>query len=153
MQLSKDFELTEFTVSQTAARLGVENIPDANQIESLRKLCVNVLQPFRDIVDMPIIINSGFRCDQLNALIGGASRSQHTKGEAADIIVPRMGIEEAFELLTKSLEFDQAILEFNSWIHISYVDPNSGDNRGQRLIALNDLGKIKYIPYEDNEIK
>ena len=49
MQLSRNFsKLEEFTKSDTAIRKGIDNNPNADQIEKLKLLCENILQPVRD---------------------------------------------------------------------------------------------------------
>lgn len=130
MKLTNNFSLSEFTRSNNAERLNIENTPDAEQTENLRKLCTRLLQPLREIYGEPFFVNSGFRSQQLNKLVGGVPTSQHTKGQAADIRVkePRKLLS---ELLKRGLEFDQAIL-YPTFLHLSY---NSGNNRKQILYA------------------
>lgn len=130
MKLSNNFTLSEFTRSNNAERLNIENRPNAEQTENLRKLCTRLLQPLREIYGEPFFVNSGFRSQQLNKLVGGVPTSQHTKGQAADIRVkePRKLLS---ELLKSGLEFDQAIL-YPTFLHLSY---NSGNNRKQVLYA------------------
>ena len=48
MQLSRNFSLQELTKSDTAIRKGIDNEPNADQIDKLKMLCENVLQPVRD---------------------------------------------------------------------------------------------------------
>lgn len=130
MQLTKNFTLEEMVRSNTAVSQGIDNIPEEEQVENLKKLCTRLLQPLRDIVQMPFNINSGFRCPFLNKAVGGVPTSQHTKGQAADVRVanPR-GL--LTELLKSDLDFDQAIL-YPTFLHLSY---NSGHNRKQVLYA------------------
>ncbi len=130
MNLTKNFTLSEMSHSNTAKAKKITNIPDEKQIEELRKLCVRLLQPLRDIYQEPFIINSGFRSAETNKAVGGASSSQHMKGQAADIHVkdPRKLLT---TLLQSGLIFDQAIL-YQNFLHLSY---NSGNNRKQVLYA------------------
>jgi zinc D-Ala-D-Ala carboxypeptidase len=60
MKLSANFELSELTKSQVAERKGLPNNPSANQIDNLKALCINVLQPIRSEFDKPVIISSGY---------------------------------------------------------------------------------------------
>ena len=85
MQLSKHFKLSEFTKSQTAARLGIDNTPPEEVIPKLTFLCSQILEPLREKIDKPIIVTSGYRCAELSKAIGSSENSQHTKGEAVDI--------------------------------------------------------------------
>ena len=48
MNLSRNFTLSELTKSDTAIRKGINNNPNAEQIEKLKALCENILQPVRD---------------------------------------------------------------------------------------------------------
>ena len=130
MKLSKNFTLQEMTRSSTAVARGIDNIPNVEQIENLRKLCVRLLQPLRDSMNELFIINSGFRNPKLNKAVGGVPTSQHIKGQAADISVkdPR---ELLAMLLRLKLDFDQAIL-YPTFLHLSY---NSENNRKQVIYA------------------
>ena len=67
MKLSNNFTLEELLVTS----IGVANIPSDIEIDNLRALCINVLQPVRDMIGRPIIITSGFRCKAVNAKVGG----------------------------------------------------------------------------------
>jgi uncharacterized protein YcbK (DUF882 family) len=82
-QLSKNFSLDEFIVSQTAERVGYNNTPEDQAISNLKELCVYVLQQFREIIGIPVFISSGYRCPSANAIKGGCFHSQHLGGKAA----------------------------------------------------------------------
>src|SRR3569833_46377 len=91
-QLSPNFKLSEFLVSQTAARQGIQNVPSAAEVANLEKLCLNVLEPVRTVLGgKPIFISSGFRCPALNKAVGGAPNSDHQLGQAADITCAGFG--------------------------------------------------------------
>jgi zinc D-Ala-D-Ala carboxypeptidase len=139
MKLTENFSLQEMIKSQTAERKGIDNKPsDPSAITNLQTLCEKVLQPVRDHYGRPVVINSGYRSPKLNKAIGSSSKSQHTKGEAADIEIPGVSNKELAEYIRDNLGFDQLILEFyngvdpqSGWVHVSYVDDNS--NRKQTL--------------------
>lgn len=139
MKLSQNFSLQELLKSQTAERKGISNKPDNPlYITNLQTLCEKVLQPVRDHYGSPVVINSGFRCNKLNKAIGSSSKSQHTRGEAADIEVPGVSNKQLAEYIKDNLPFDQLILEFyngvdprSGWVHVSYVDDDK--NRKQSL--------------------
>ena len=142
MNLTKNFTLDEFTLSQTAIRNGIENSPNSDIIKNIKVLCVNVLQPLRNKLKEPIVITSGYRSEMLNRIIDGSNESQHCKGEAADIIVPGMQACELFAFILKSnIKYDQVILEFNRWVHISFKQRS---NRYRALLAKRIAGKIVY---------
>ena len=79
MKLSQNFSLNEFTKSQTATRHNIDNTPSMTVILNLKTLCESVLQPIRNHFMKPMIISSGYRCEELNTKIGGSKRSQHVK--------------------------------------------------------------------------
>jgi zinc D-Ala-D-Ala carboxypeptidase len=87
MNLSRNFTLQELTKSDTAVRLGVDNNPNANQIEKLKLLCENILQPVRDHFG-PVTITSGFRSPALCVRIGSSVNSQHTQAVLLTLSVP-----------------------------------------------------------------
>ena len=105
MELSKNFTLDELTKTNT----GLPNNPNESQLNALRELVENVLQPLRNIYGDTIKINSGFRSELVNSSIkpAGAKNSQHLNGEAADIV----GADKAklFRLIKDNLPFDQLI--------------------------------------------
>lgn len=122
-KVGKYFEMEEFTVSQEGARRGWDNTPPSGgDVEnSIKALVEHILDPFREEVDRPVVVSSGYRSPKINAAIGGAKNSQHTKGEAADILVPGMSVEDVVHVIrTMGLPFDQLINEFGSWTHVSY---------------------------------
>ena len=129
MQITKNFTLAELTTTNT----GIANEPNRQQTSALITLCGKVLQPARDMIGVPIHVNSGFRSVAVNSAVGGAPSSQHTRGEAADITVhSREGNKQLFELIRDNLPFDQLIDERDySWIHVSYK--SEGENRKQVL--------------------
>lgn len=125
MKLSKNFTLEEFIRSNTADRMGIDNVPkDEEVIKNLRNLCLEVLQPLRDYVGAPVHINSGYRCPELNEAVGGVKNSQHCRGEACDIRIasPKQGREWA-AWIEDNCRFDQMLLERNKngavWLHVS----------------------------------
>lgn len=141
MQLSPHFKLSEFTRSSTAQARKIDNTPNEEQIENLKFLCSEVLEPLRERFG-PIIIGSGFRCPALNSAVGGVKNSQHKTGEACDIHLPSNEIgKQYFEFLKKLPVFDQLIWERNNpssnhfWIHVSIR--RSGKNRKQVIPLLN----------------
>ena len=103
LRLSASFNLDEFIVSQVAERHGYKNEPNEKQIENLRLLCVNVLQPLRGIINVPIFINSGFRCFDVNVAVGGRFNSQHLEGKAVDFIVPSLILADVFNIVLHQL--------------------------------------------------
>ena len=147
MNLSKDFVLEEFIRSVTATRLGLDNSVTPDIIQNLTNLCVNVLQPLRDWYGKPIRIASGYRCQALNAYIGGSLNSQHMVGQAADIDTIEDNVK-LFDHILQGLPYDQLIWEFGlkvpAWIHVSF---NVYKNRKQILRAYRDENGVHYSPF------
>lgn len=136
MQLSSHFTFDEFVYSSTALRRGIQNMPGPRDIVRMRLLCEKVLEPVRDLVGRPVRITSGYRCAELNSVIGGSGMSQHTSGEAADFVVEGMIVPDVFWLILKSpIVYDQLINEFGAWIHISFSPMSS---RRESLAAMKD---------------
>lgn len=147
MNISPHFTLEELLKSPTATRLGFDeqfSPPDSIK-QNLTALCENVLEPLRAKLGKPITITSGYRCERDNAAIGGAKNSQHVLGQAADIFVEGMSVEELFEFINNSgIPFQQHIQEFSQWNHISY-NP-IGEQKNEKLRAIKVDGQTKYIP-------
>jgi len=145
MKLTPHFSLSELTKSQTALRMGLDNNPNEEQMESLLALCENVLEPVRVHWDKPVVVNSGFRALPVNRAIGSKDTSQHAKGEAADIEIPGVDNQDLYRWIAQSLEFDQLILEFytgepaSGWVHVSYV----GDDNRNETLRISKSGIVK----------
>lgn len=129
----KYFTMKELKKSSTADARGIDNTPTTEAAVRLTTLVTHVLDPLREMYGKPIIVNSGYRCPQLNAAVGGAKNSQHMRGEAADITAgSKEENRKLFELIRDNLPFDQLINESDySWVHVSYVSPEK--NRKQTL--------------------
>lgn len=122
MNLSPHFTLAEFVVSDTAARRGIKNDPPADLLHALKRTAQGMEAVRVRLGGAPIIVTSGYRSPALNAAVGGQPSSQHTRGEAADFIAPRFGspTEVAAALRDSGVDYDQLILEFGRWVHISF---------------------------------
>jgi zinc D-Ala-D-Ala carboxypeptidase len=150
MKLTENFSLSEMTKSETALRQGLDNTPGDEEIENLRKLAENVLQPIREAYGRGVKVNSGFRHPDVNAAVGGSRTSDHCKGQAADIEIPGVANADLAQWISENLEFRQLILEFytpgipdSGWVHVSYVE---GDNKKQVMTAMKENGKTVYKP-------
>jgi len=142
MNISKHLSLKEVVRSNTAIKKGIDNNPTKEHLNNLIRLADNVFEPLREYINKPINVSSGYRSEALNKLIGGASGSQHSKGEALDLDNGKLLNKIMFEYIKDNLEFDQLINEQNySWIHVSYRE---GKNRKQVLKMING----KYYNYE-----
>lgn len=150
MKLTENFTLQEMIRSNTADAKGIVNIPNESQINFIRELCINILQPVRDEFGVPIRISSGFRSPKLNVAIGGSTSSQHCalRGAAADIQMDEMNAE-IFNYIKNELIFDQLIWEFGNdenpdWVHVSF---HKGNNRKEVLKAIKVNKKTRYVKF------
>lgn len=142
MQLTKNFTLEELCRSEVATRRDIKNNPNAEQLDALRLLATNVLQPIRNRFG-PIRITSGFRSNMVNLLVGGSTSSDHCKGMAADIECDAVSNLELAEWVRENLAYKQLILEFppDGWVHVSF-DPMN--NKREVLTAFRKANKTVY---------
>lgn len=126
----KHFNLSEFFLSSTATKNSIKNEPSLDEratvARNINLLVDNILDPVRDVVRTPIIITSGYRCPQVNRLVGGVDNSQHMSGCAADFHVQGFTssmMHQVFLYIFNTLEFDQLIYyRSKNFIHVSYVE-------------------------------
>jgi hypothetical protein len=146
--ISKHITFTEATKSNTATRLGIDNKPSPEIIETMKATAENVFEPIREQCG-PIRISSFYRSSELNRAIGGAKISQHCKGEAIDIQAINVTNAELFRVACELDQFDQIIWEFGTltepdWIHISF---KKDGNRKQILRATKIGKRTTYVPH------
>jgi zinc D-Ala-D-Ala carboxypeptidase len=154
MKLTANITLDELTKSQVAERKGINNNPNPTQIENLKTLAVNILQPIRSNFDRPLIISSGFRTAELCIEIGSKITSEHcadNKSAAADFEIPGIDNKELAQWIRDNLIWNQLILEFykegepsSGWVHCSY---STDLNKKECLIAYREDGKTNYKPW------
>jgi zinc D-Ala-D-Ala carboxypeptidase len=135
MNLSENFTYDELTRSETAARHGFDNTPNEGEVDNLKRLAALLEEVKKAVGGKPVMINSGFRSKQTNDAVGSKDSSQHRLGCAADIRVPGMTPRQVVEACIEAqVPFDQIILEFDSWTHISVANTPDAALRGQKLI-------------------
>jgi len=149
MNLTANFTLHELTKSEIALRLNIDNTPGPVETEYLKILAERVLQPVRDHFGKGVKVNSGFRSLETNEAARGSSKSDHVKGQAADIEIPGVPNAELAQWIMDNLDYTQLILEFytpgipdSGWVHVSY-DPDNLKN--QELTATKQAGKTVYL--------
>jgi hypothetical protein len=123
-KISKYVNYGEIIRSDTAKRTGIFNEPNAEQLEKIKLLCVEVYDKCRGHFNTPIYISSCFRSPAINKLVKGQPNSQHTKGEAIDMDCDVFGNVTNFELfnwIKENLTFDQLLYEGgeHGWVHCS----------------------------------
>ena len=115
IRLSSHFTLGEFIHLRKYA----DNVPTIQAVVNMTYGCHMLLEPARKVVG-PIIINSGFRCSRVNALVGGVNNSQHLLGQAADIRPRDLAkFQQLIDFLQHHPQTDQ-LLTGSGWLHISW---------------------------------
>lgn len=149
MNISEHISMKEALRSNTAKRLGIDNMPDNDTLVTMQITAEHIFEPLRNKFNEPIYISSFYRSPELNKAIGGSSSSQHCKGEAIDIddVYSKASNADFFNYIKDKLEFDQLIWEFGNdenpdWVHVSY---SLGKNRMRILKAIKENGRTKYI--------
>jgi len=140
VKLSPHFSLLEMTRSQLAARHGIDNKPNDMQLENLKILAKGMELVRTQLDSMPIIVSSGFRCEDLNDKLGSKRTSQHILGLACDFTCDRYAhVDRVFEVIAESsIPFDQLILEHQSWIHISF--PIKEEDARRQVLIIDKYG-------------
>lgn len=114
------FTIKEMTKSQTAELHHIDNTPTKEVVENLKKV-MYILDIIRVHIRKPIFINSGYRCERLNDMVGGVQNSMHTKGLAADF---RTEEKEDINIMFKFLKENQKelkiieLIKYANFIHI-----------------------------------
>lgn len=144
MKLTEHFTLEELTASEIADRHGIDNTPTSPLILTNLKNLAEGLEHVRKLLGKPIIVNSGYRSVMVNSLLGSKPSSQHTKGLAADIICPSFGSPKDIikKILSSDIKYDQVILEFDRWIHISFCE--EGYKPRKQALIIDNKGTRNY---------
>lgn len=143
MKLSPNFSLQELTFSQVASRRGLDNTPSEKVKDNLERLAF-FLEQVRKLFNKPLLISSGYRSREVNEAIGGSKTSQHCEGCAADFNVKGISPSAVVRAIVDgNIPYDQVILEFDSWVHISIPNIKGNPPRKQALIIDNN-GRREY---------
>jgi hypothetical protein len=135
-QLTDHFSLEEMIFSEAAARHNISNRPDPEIVARLAQTARH-LERVQALLDAPIQVTSGYRSPAVNAIVGGAPKSAHTLGWAADFKSPYGEPFAVCQAIAASdITFDQLIHEFGAWTHLSF-DPRM---RGQLLTISHAAG-------------
>tara|TARA_Y100000590_G_scaffold167965_1_gene192134 strand:+ start:317 stop:781 length:465 start_codon:yes stop_codon:yes gene_type:complete len=146
MKLSAHFSRSEMTTTQS----GIENRPTLEAWINMTRLCCDVLEPLRATVGA-LRVNSGYRSPAVNKAIGGANKSAHTYGRAADV-VPLARDVSALDIMAAldGIPFDKAIFEYRGrspWIHVQIRNVNRAP-RGVLLMSLSAGSFEKFNPQD-----
>ena len=137
MNLSAHFTLDEFTASDTAQRLSINNDLPLELLSSAIE-SAGMMERIRGHLGMlagkpiPITVTSGYRCPELNRKIGSSDTSDHRKAMALDFKAPDFGtplqVCQALAPVVSVLGIGQLIHE-HAWIHVSTRTPDKIINR------------------------
>jgi hypothetical protein len=126
-QLTPHFTLEEFTLSQTASRMGISNQPAGQDLENVHHTAERLERVRHSLGDKPVLISSGYRCPAVNQACGGSPTSAHQYGLAADFTCPGAGtpyeICKILEPHLQELGVDQLIYEYGDWVHLAIAGP------------------------------
>ena len=141
MKLTENFTLEELTASRTADKYNIDNTPTAAEVENLKRLCVDILQPIRNEIDKQLTVTSGYRCRELNKKVGGVSTSQHVTGDAADITLhSKQANNKLFNVIVEMIRQEKITVgqlineKGGEWLHIS--NPRQGKKTNE-IIYIN----------------
>jgi hypothetical protein len=147
MNLSPHFTLAELTVTDHRE---FDNSPTQEEISNLQRLAQLLEQVKETLGGKPVMINSAFRCKQVNDAVGSKDTSQHRYGCAADLRVPGMTPDAVVRaVIAAGLPYQQLIREFSDpvkgggWTHISITNTPDAEPRKQVLI----IDKLGVRPY------
>ena len=139
--LTLHFSLEELT---TTDHRQFDNTPNPDELANLNRLAKFLEQVKTVLGGKPVMINSAFRCKQVNDAVGSKDTSQHRVGCAADIRIPGMNPDEVVKtVMAAGLGYDQIIREFDRWTHIS-IPNNPEDKPRQQALIIDRSGTRPY---------
>jgi len=122
MTISKHITLEEATLSPTALRLKIDNVPSSVELKSMQLVAEKCFEPLREWYGKPIKVNSFFRCKPLNDAVGSKDTSYHRLGMAIDMSAgSKAENQKLYNWCKDNLKFTELINEYDfSWVHIAY---------------------------------
>jgi len=128
IKASPHFSIEELTFSETAARKGIDNTPSDDVLDNLYKTAMEMENVRELLNNNPILISSGYRCLELNELLGSKPTSAHIRGLACDFTCPKFGDPDDIvdAIFRSDILYDQIILEHSSWCHLAF--PKDGES-------------------------
>lgn len=152
MEFPTNFDEERLTFSETAVNKGIDNsLPEAlvpNAVRLATTLAFLEGELHREFPGSRLYLSSGYRCPELNVAVGGSATSDHMSARAADIKTTAMPAHQfATWIKSKLTEFDQIILEFGRWVHVSV--PREGKAARMNVITAvkrpNKQGKLETV--------
>ena len=128
------FRRVLFRSSDIAKKHNLDNNPPEHIVPNLKRLAT-LLEAVRSLFNKPIRINSAYRSAEVNSLLSSKPTSQHCIGCAADIRIDGMTPNDIVKsIINSTIQYDQLIREFDSWVHISIPNDEATKPRHQALI-------------------
>lgn len=144
--ISAHLGLLEFLRTEHSGLMGLQLQAPPEILINAHRFAMDLYEPCHDLVGS-MIISSGYRCPELNALVGGSKTSAHMRGRAVDAVPSDLAMLEAFSRIAGSdLPFDQLIWEHNKWIHLGGAE-HWREPRRQVLMKFSD----GYEPFSDTD--
>ena len=142
IKLTEHFTLEELTHTDHRE---FDNTPNEAETANLQRLALFLEEVKTVLGGKPIMVNSAFRCKQVNDAVGSKDSSQHRMACAADIRVPGMTPDEVVKaVIASGIGYDQIIREFDRWTHISVPNTKDMTPRRQALI-IDKSGTRQYV--------
>jgi uncharacterized protein YcbK (DUF882 family) len=142
IKLTEHFTLEELTHTDHRE---FDNTPNEAETANLQRLALFLEEVKTVLGGKPIMVNSAFRCKQVNDAVGSKDSSQHRMACAADIRVPGMTPDEVVKtIIASGIGYDQIIREFDRWTHISVPNTKDMTPRRQALI-IDKSGTRQYV--------
>jgi hypothetical protein len=144
IKASPHFTIEELTFSETATRKGIDNTPSQEVLDNLL-ITAWSMENVRELLNNnPILISSGYRCLELNTLLGSKPTSAHIKGLAVDFTCPKFG--DPYDILDaifkSDIQYNQLLCEFDKWCHLSF--PTDGESAKKQALIINKKGTMIY---------
>jgi uncharacterized protein YcbK (DUF882 family) len=141
MNLSEHFTLDELTHTDHRQ---FDNTPNATEMANLVRLAAFLEEVKSVLGNKPVMINSAFRCKEVNDAVGSKDSSQHRVGTACDFRVPSMTPDEVVKaVIASGIGYDQIIREFDRWTHIS-IPSVAGTNPRKQALIIDKTGTRPY---------
>jgi len=159
--LTRNFSVSEFTRSDKADELGIDNVPTEEARANLKALCQYILQPLRDALG-PVSVSSGYRNPELNTAVGGVQNSFHARGLAADINVQGMTAEDlALWIADSALPYAELILEYpangnDPWVHVAFNGTANPDREQWTYVNAGSRNVVKLpgiVPHQAKAVE
>lgn len=152
MKIGTYFSIQEVERSETAKRLGIQNVLPLKYYDNVHGMVSNLLDPLRSLYGKPLYISSWYRSPELNRAIGGAQFSDHMTANAVDIDLDAFGPfenQKIFKLIRDNFKFHTLIWEHGNtnnpdWVHVSWFKDDS-PKKVIKAVRIND--KTKYHAY------